>query len=172
MRVLISADMEGVTGVTFPDDVEPGSTRWSYHRKFFTGDVNAAVRGFFDAGADEVLVNDSHADKRNLLLDELDPRATMLIGTHKPWSMMEGIDRGYDAIAHGHAARRHATVIGSAMGGSKSRRRERRSGQCYVAAAGAAQGVWPFDVSRHERRGVCGEHRHRAASNSADKSDP
>lgn len=99
MRVLISADMEGVTGVTFPDDVEPGSARWSYHRKFFTGDVNAAVRGFFDAGADEVLVNDSHADKRNLLLDELDPRATMLIGTHKPWSMMEGIDRGYDAIA-------------------------------------------------------------------------
>ncbi len=99
MRVLISADMEGVTGVTFPDDVEPGSSRWSYHRPLFTGDVNAAVAGFFDAGAEEVLVNEAHADKRNLLLDAIDPRARVLIGTHKPWSMMEGIDRGYDAVA-------------------------------------------------------------------------
>lgn len=98
MRILISADMEGVTGVTFPDDVEPGSARWSYHRDFFTGDVNAAIAGFFDAGASEVLVNEAHADKRNLLLDRIDPRASVLIGTHKPWSMMEGIDRGYDAV--------------------------------------------------------------------------
>ncbi|MEO6701520.1 MAG: M55 family metallopeptidase [Jatrophihabitantaceae bacterium] len=99
MRVLISADMEGVTGVTFPDDVEPGSPRWSYHRRLFTGDVNAAVRGLFDAGASEVLVNEAHADKRNLLLHEIDDRARVLIGTHKPWSMMEGIDRGYQAVA-------------------------------------------------------------------------
>lgn len=99
MRILISADMEGVTGVTFPDDVEPGNPRWTRHRALFTGDVNAAIRGFFDAGADEVLVNDSHADKRNLLLDQIDERASVLIGTHGPWSMMEGIDRGYDAVA-------------------------------------------------------------------------
>ena len=99
MRVLISADMEGVTGVTFPDDVEPGHPRWSDHRGLFTGDVNAAIAGFFDAGAEEVLVNDAHADKRNLLLPELDTRANLLIGTHKPWSMMEGIDRGYDVVA-------------------------------------------------------------------------
>ena len=99
MRVLISADMEGVTGVTFPDDVEPGSARWSYHRVLFTDDVNAAIAGFFDAGADEVLVNEAHSDKRNLLLDRIDERAAVLIGTHKPLSMMEGIDRGYDAVA-------------------------------------------------------------------------
>jgi D-amino peptidase len=91
--------MEGITGVTFPDDVEPGSPRWSYHRTMFTGDVNAAIDGFFTAGATEVLVNEAHADKRNLLLDAIDPRASVLIGTHKPWSMMEGIDRGYDAVA-------------------------------------------------------------------------
>jgi D-amino peptidase len=99
MRILISADMEGVTGVTFPDDVEPGNPRWVHHRELFTGDVNAAIRGFFDAGAGEVLVNDAHADKRNLVLDHIDERASVLIGTHGPWSMMEGIDRGYDAVA-------------------------------------------------------------------------
>jgi D-amino peptidase len=99
MRVLISADMEGVTGVTFPDDVEPGSARWSYCRELFVSDVNAAISGFIDAGATEVLVNEAHASQRNLLLDQIDSRASVLIGRHKPWSMMEGIDRGYDAVA-------------------------------------------------------------------------
>jgi D-amino peptidase len=99
VRVLISADMEGVTGVTWPDDVEPGSARWSHYRELFTGDVNAAIAGFIDAGATDVLVNEAHASQRNLLLDGIDDRARVLIGRHKPWSMMEGIDRGYEAVA-------------------------------------------------------------------------
>jgi D-amino peptidase len=99
VKVLISADMEGVTGVTCPDDCEPGHARWEQCRRLLTGDVNAAVAGFAEAGADEVLVNEAHADMRNLLLDQLDPRATLLIGTHKPLGMMEGIDRGPDLVA-------------------------------------------------------------------------
>jgi D-amino peptidase len=99
MKVLISADMEGATGVTFPDDCEPGHPRWEYNRRFLTSDVNAAVAGFAAAGATEILVNEAHADQRNLLLDRLDPRATLLIGTHKPLGMMEGIDRQPDAVA-------------------------------------------------------------------------
>ncbi|HET9897947.1 MAG TPA: M55 family metallopeptidase [Streptosporangiaceae bacterium] len=99
MRVLISADMEGVTGVTCPDDVRPGSPRWEYFRVMLTADVNAAVAGFFAAGADEVIVNEAHANKRNLLIADLDPRAVAIIGTHKPFSMMEGIDSGVDAVA-------------------------------------------------------------------------
>jgi D-amino peptidase len=99
MRVLISADMEGVTGVTNPRDCEPGHPRWEYHRRFLTGDVNAAVAGFAAAGATEILVNEAHADQRNLLLDLLDERATLLIGNHKPLGMMEGIDREPDAVA-------------------------------------------------------------------------
>jgi len=99
MKVLISADMEGATGVTFPDDCEPGHPRWEYCRRLLTGDVNAAVAGFAEAGADEILVNEAHADQRNLLLDQLDARACLLIGTHKPLGMMEGIDRSPDAVA-------------------------------------------------------------------------
>lgn len=99
MKVLISADMEGITGVTCPDDCEPGHPRWEYHRRFLTGDVNAAIAGFVEAGATEILVNEAHANQRNLLLDQLDARATLLIGTHKPLGMMEGIDRSPDAVA-------------------------------------------------------------------------
>jgi D-amino peptidase len=92
VRALISADMEGVTGVTCPDDVEPGNPRWEHFRDFLTRDVNAAVAGLFDAGASEVLVNEAHASKRNLRLDRLDERAVALVGRHKALGMMEGIE--------------------------------------------------------------------------------
>jgi len=98
VRALISADMEGVTGVTCPDDVAPGNDRWEHYRAFFTRDVNAAVAGLFDAGASEVVVNEAHANKRNLLLDQLDERAVALVGNHKALGMMEGID-GADVVA-------------------------------------------------------------------------
>jgi D-amino peptidase len=100
MKILISADMEGATGVTWPADVEPGTEQWQRCRRMFTSDVNAAVAGFFDAGADQVLVNEAHATMRNLLLEELDPRAVMLTGRHKDLSMVEGIQHGdVDGVA-------------------------------------------------------------------------
>jgi D-amino peptidase len=92
--------MEGATGVTWPADVAPGTEQWQRCRRMFTSDVNAATAGFFDAGADEVLVNEAHATMRNLLLEDLDRRAVMLTGRHKELSMVEGIqDPAVGAVA-------------------------------------------------------------------------
>ncbi|MFB7109025.1 M55 family metallopeptidase [Streptomyces sp. NPDC056190] len=100
MKILISADMEGATGVTWPADVLPGTPQWERCRAMFTSDVDAAVRGFFDGGADEVLVNEAHWTMRNLLLERLDERAQMLTGRHKSLSMVEGVQHGdVDGIA-------------------------------------------------------------------------
>ncbi|MFD9964827.1 M55 family metallopeptidase [Amycolatopsis sp. NPDC058986] len=98
MRIMISADMEGATGVTWTDDVIPGTPHWQRFRKLFTGDVNATLAGLFDAGATDVLVNEAHSSQRNLLLEDLDGRARMLTGRHKPLSMMQGIDSGVDGV--------------------------------------------------------------------------
>ncbi|MFH8791570.1 M55 family metallopeptidase [Streptomyces sp. NPDC017941] len=100
MKILISADMEGATGVTWPADVLPGTPQWERCRSLFTSDVNAAVLGFFDGGADEVLVNEAHWTMRNLLLEQLDERAEMLTGRHKSLSMVEGVQHAdVDGIA-------------------------------------------------------------------------
>ncbi|MFG2172122.1 M55 family metallopeptidase [Streptomyces niveus] len=100
MKILISADMEGATGVTWPADVLPGTPQWERCRTLFTSDVNAAVLGFLDGGADEVLINEAHWSMRNLLLEELDDRAQLLTGRHKTLSMVEGVQHGdVDAIA-------------------------------------------------------------------------
>jgi D-amino peptidase len=122
MRVLISADMEGATGVTWPGDVLPGTEQWQRCRRMFTSDVNAAVAGFFAAGADEVLVNEAHATMRNLLLEDLDRRATMLTGRHKDLSMVEGIQHpavgavaflGYHAAAGADGVLAHTYLANS-----------------------------------------------------------
>lgn len=99
MRVLVSADMEGATGVTWPEDVRPGAPQWERCRRLFTGDVNAVVTGYFDGGVEDVLVNEAHASMRNLLLEELDPRARLLAGRHKPLGMMEGVQDGVELVA-------------------------------------------------------------------------
>lgn len=92
MRILISADMEGATGVTWPGDVEPGSDGWERCRTLLTDDVNAAVAGLCEGGADSVVVNDAHSTMRNIKIESLDPRATLISGRHKALSMLEGVD--------------------------------------------------------------------------------
>ncbi|GIL26954.1 M55 family metallopeptidase [Actinocatenispora comari] len=99
MRILVSADMEGATGTVLPDDVLAGTDRYARALRLMLGDVNAAVAGFAAAGADEIVVNDSHCSMANLPLAELDPRAELVIGRHKPLGMMELIDTGVDAVA-------------------------------------------------------------------------
>ncbi|WP_328666955.1 M55 family metallopeptidase [Streptomyces sp. NBC_00322] len=100
MKILISADMEGATGVTWPADVLPGTPQWERCRTMFTSDVNAAVLGFYDGGADDVLINEAHWSMRNLLLERLDDRVEMLTGKHKSLSMVEGVQHGdVDGIA-------------------------------------------------------------------------
>jgi D-amino peptidase len=100
MKILISADMEGATGVTWPGDVVPGASQWERCRSLFTSDVNAAVQGFHDGGADEVIINEAHWSMRNLLLEQLDERARLLTGRHKTLSMVEGVQHGdVDGVA-------------------------------------------------------------------------
>ncbi|MEV6235922.1 M55 family metallopeptidase [Lentzea sp. NPDC051838] len=98
MRIMISADMEGATGVTWTGDVVPGTEQWQRFRRLFTGDVNACVEGLVAGGATSVLVNEAHSSQRNLLLEDLHPSARLLTGRHKPLSMMQGIDSGVDGV--------------------------------------------------------------------------
>lgn len=78
MHVYLSVDVEGVAGVVHVDQTRRGGGDYELARRWMTEEANAAVAGAFDAGASAVLVNDSHGDMRNLLLDVLDPRAPWL----------------------------------------------------------------------------------------------
>jgi D-amino peptidase len=97
VKIYISADMEGVTGITHPQDVIPGRPQYERFREFLTADVNAAIEGASQEGATEFVVNEAHDGMRNILIEDLDPRAELLVGSRKPLSMMQGFE-GSDVV--------------------------------------------------------------------------
>jgi D-amino peptidase len=98
MKILIASDMEGITGVTNWNQVDPGHAEYPRFRRLMTNDVNAAVRGVCDAGVEEILVADGHERGTNILLEELDPCAHLVCGDYSPLAMVQGIDQGIDGV--------------------------------------------------------------------------
>ncbi|MEP7025730.1 MAG: M55 family metallopeptidase [Actinomycetota bacterium] len=97
MRIYLSADMEGITGLVDAIDVQPGGADYERGRVMMTEDVNAAVRGALAAGATAVTVNDAHGPMRNLLPDLIHPAAALIRGRPKPMGMLEGLSGDFDA---------------------------------------------------------------------------
>jgi D-amino peptidase len=105
LKVFISVDLEGITGVVHGEQTGTGPD-YNIARKWMTEDVNAAILGALDAGATEIIVNDSHGSMRNILFSDLNPAATLISGTPKPLGMMQGIDATCDvAMFIGYHAR-------------------------------------------------------------------
>jgi D-amino peptidase len=98
MKILIAADMEGITGVTNWDQVDPHHSEYPRFRCLMTSDVNAAVRGVCAAGEKDILVADGHDRGTNILLEELDPCAHLISGDYSPLAMVQGIDQGIDGL--------------------------------------------------------------------------
>lgn len=98
MKLLISADMEGISGVVSPDHTSSGHKEYERFRKLMTADVNAAIEGALAAGADRIVVNDSHGSMTNILIEELNPAAELITGSPKPFSMMQGIGPDVNAV--------------------------------------------------------------------------
>jgi D-amino peptidase len=118
MRIYISVDMEGVAGVVHEDQTDPIEPRhsgdYNRFRRLMTNEANAAIAGVLETGATTVVVNDSHWLMRNLLAEELNPKAELISGGPKRLSMVEGIDGGFDAAMfvgyHAQAGTRNATI--------------------------------------------------------------
>jgi D-amino peptidase len=98
MKILIAADMEGITGVVHWDQVDPAHAEYQRFRKLMTDDVNAAIRGAFAGGATTVIVTDGHNNGRNILIEDLDSRATLNSGSPAPLSMVSGVDQDVDGV--------------------------------------------------------------------------
>ena len=97
MKVFISSDMEGTTGVVDWAQAVGPNPEYDYYRGLLQAEVNAAIDGALDAGVTEFLVNDSHSTMQNLRPDELHGQASYLSGKHKPMYMVQGLDESFDA---------------------------------------------------------------------------
>jgi D-amino peptidase len=98
VRIYISADMEGITGLVDAADVQPAGRDYERGRLMMAEDVNAAVRGALRAGATEITVNDAHGPMRNLLPEALHPAVRLVRGRPKRMGMLEGLAPEHDAM--------------------------------------------------------------------------
>jgi D-amino peptidase len=123
MKVYITADMEGATGITSSDQTGPEGKDYGRARAWLTGDVNAACEGAAEAGADEIVVADSHGNMRNILLEELHPAARLIAGSglEREFVQLPGIDGSFDAVIlvafHARAGTGRGVMCHTWMGG-------------------------------------------------------
>ena len=116
MHIFISVDIEGVAGVCEGTQGHRGNAEYELARRLMTEEANAAIRGAFNGGATAVTVADSHGSMRNMLVDQLDPRARIVSGSLRPYSMVEGVTEehagliliGYHAAAGNYGALAHS----------------------------------------------------------------
>lgn len=97
MKVYISMDAEGISGIYKLGQVMTNHREYEFARCMMANDVNAAAEGAFQAGAEQVIVNDAHNDGSNLLIEQLDSRIDLISGTLRPLSMAQGAELGCDA---------------------------------------------------------------------------
>lgn len=97
MKVFISADMEGISGIAHPGMTESDHRDYGRGREYMTADVRAAIDGALAAGADTVWVKDAHGGATNLLVEKLHPKVHVIQGWAGIARMMEGIDESFAA---------------------------------------------------------------------------
>ncbi|WP_054739121.1 M55 family metallopeptidase [Cellulosilyticum ruminicola] len=98
MKVYISADIEGVTGISNWDETHKGHEGYEIYRLQMTKEVAAACKALLEAGVTEILVKDAHEDGKNLIHELLPKEVKIISGwSNHPLSMIEGLDESFDA---------------------------------------------------------------------------
>ena len=120
MKIFISADIEGISGVATNQQLKTPS-EYQRFRKLMTAEVNAAIEGAFRGGAEAVTVADGHGNMSNIFIEELDSRARLVSGSNRVMCQLEGLDETYDAIMfvghHGREGGSDTAVISHTLAG-------------------------------------------------------
>ena len=98
MKVYISVDIEGITGVTNWSETILGNSDHKWASEQMTNETIAACEAAIEMGATEIVVKDAHDSGRNIDISRLPKEASVIRGwTYSPESMMAGIDETFDA---------------------------------------------------------------------------
>lgn len=123
MKVYISVDIEGVTGVTSWSETNLGHHEHVWAANQMVKETIAACEGALSMGAKEIVVKDAHDSARNMDISRLPKEASVIRGwTSTPESMMAGIDASFDAvifIGYHSAAGHNGNPLAHTMDSSK-----------------------------------------------------
>jgi D-amino peptidase len=97
MKIFISVDMEGISGIV--DSSETGRDKGEYEkgRDLMVADINAAIDGILALRNAEIVVSDAHGGMKNINPNKLNEAALLIRGSPKPQTQMAGINDSFDA---------------------------------------------------------------------------
>jgi D-amino peptidase len=99
MRVFISVDMEGTSGLERLEEIFRGLPGFARFRRLMAGDANAVIRGAIEGGADEIVLSDSHGYMCNIHPDDLVRGVQLKRGQlRRRWCQMKAFDESFDAV--------------------------------------------------------------------------
>ena len=99
MKIYISADIEGITGITHWDETEKSKSDYQRFGKQMTDEVKAACEGAINAGADEIWIKDAHDTGRNIIAVDLPQIVRLVRGwSEHPYLMVQELDESFDAL--------------------------------------------------------------------------
>ncbi|PLT28558.1 M55 family metallopeptidase [Peribacillus deserti] len=121
MKLYMSVDMEGITGLVDHTHVDSFKHNYERSRLIMTNEANYIITAAFESGCSEVIVNDSHSKMNNLLIERLHPETQLITGDVKPFSMVQGLDAsfagaifaGYHARASQRGVMSHSMIFGA-----------------------------------------------------------
>ncbi len=103
-KIYILSDMEGISGIRRSEQVQSSSPEYEEGRKLMMADINAAIEGAFDAGADEVVACDTHGGGGQVRIGEMDSRA--MYETPGGGKLLPALDETFSGVVLlGHHAR-------------------------------------------------------------------
>ncbi len=115
MRVFISVDMEGCSGIVSRQQTMGAGDFYQEARQWLAWDANAAIEGCLDAGATEVVVCEAH-NGLDIPWDALHPKAKLVRFDIHTSSLLqyglEGLDESFDLLFFVG----HHTAYGDARG--------------------------------------------------------
>ena len=99
MRLFLSVDMEGTTGLERLEEIFRGLPGYDTFRRLMAGDTNAVIRGAIEGGATEIVVSDSHGYMCNIYPNDLTPGVLLKRGLlNRQWCQMKTFDASFDAV--------------------------------------------------------------------------
>lgn len=97
MKIYISADIEGITGVSTWLEAADSASLEACEQ--MTKEVAAACEGALEAGATEIIVKDAHGEGKNLIHSMLPKQVKILSGwRNHPFNMVEGLDESFTGV--------------------------------------------------------------------------
>src|SRR5438552_8811814 len=99
MKIYISADIEGIAGISHGDEARKAHATYQEFRAEMTEEVVAACDGAIAAGATEILIKDAYATVRNIIASRLPDCARLIRGwSGHPLCMVQELDESFAAV--------------------------------------------------------------------------